>query len=90
MLSDCSLVAWQNIDEIHRNKSYQRILATLTVCGPLTREQISQETGIRLQTVCGRVNELEHEYRVCQIVGKRTTTSGSQAGVVGVVGVVVE
>lgn len=36
----------------------QRVLRALELCGPMTREEIHNITGIKLQSVCGRCNEL--------------------------------
>ncbi len=39
-------------------KMRQRVYDHLLRHGPLTNEQIARDTGIRLQTVCARVNKL--------------------------------
>lgn len=36
----------------------QRVIQAIRDHGPLTREEISERTGLRLSAVCGRVNKL--------------------------------
>lgn len=58
-------------------KQWQKIYAAMKLYKPLTRSELSDATGIRLSSVCGRVNELieaglvvEHERRKCTVTGR--------------------
>jgi hypothetical protein len=77
-----SLEAYGGITAIQRNKCYQLILASLSDRNPKSREAISRYTGLRLQTVCGRVKELK-DMGILEIQGELTTSSGRKAGAVG-------
>ena len=55
-----------------------RILAHIASKGPLTRQEVSHETGVAINAVCGRVKELldagllvEPRKRVCSVSGKQ-------------------
>lgn len=59
---DTSLAAYRSLD---LNVGHRKVLAAFEH-GPgtleLTRQDIADRTGMKLQTVCGRVNELLHEF----------------------------
>lgn len=43
---------------IYSEKVQERIIATLTMRDPMTRAELAAALGLRLSSVCGRVNEL--------------------------------
>lgn len=55
----------QHVVDGHSKSQRERILDCLATSGPLTRFQIARQTGIRLTSVCGRVNALLEN---CQLV----------------------
>lgn len=73
-----SIAAAQSIAE-HAPTLKGRVLAYLREHGPATQERISIETGIRLSTICARVNELAREGRVRDTGETARTTSGRLA-----------
>jgi len=54
---------------MNRNEKIRKILSTLRVKS-MTRQEVSAETGIPLESVCGRVAELMDRKRV-EVVGHR-------------------
>lgn len=62
----------------------ERVLAELQARGQAwaTREELAESTGLRLASVCGRVNELLRLWLVIETGETRETGSGRQAAVV--------
>ena len=81
-MNEYSLEAWEEINPIHRNKMYQQLLGVLSI-KPMTREQLHQTCHIRLQTVCGRINELI-KYGLVEVQGEGYTTSGRRCEIIGI------
>lgn len=65
----------------------QQVLDELLRCGQhgATREELGDLTGLKIQSVCGRVNELLRSGAVCER-GTRPTRSNRSAAVVVAVG----
>lgn len=81
-MNEYSLMAY-NVARIHSNLCYQKILGILSDGHTRTREQISQATGLRLQTVCGRINELVG-LDILTVAGEGKTSSGRRAEKIGI------
>jgi hypothetical protein len=71
----------RHIESGKRDLHWVKVYAYLGGSYPLTRSEISQFTGLRLSSVCGRVNELigakmliEGERRNCSITGEPAHT----------------
>jgi len=73
-----SIEAYQrHIESGKQETQWVRIYTYLSHVLPRTRSEISEETKIRMSSVCGRVNELmqagllaENERRKCRITGE--------------------
>lgn len=69
----------------HVGPMQQRILDYIRENGPSTEEEISLGAGMRLSSVCGRVNELVHQKGLLADTGEvRRTSSGRFAVVWGI------
>jgi hypothetical protein len=69
----------------HLGPMQARVLSFIEDNGPATEEEISLGTGMRLQSVCARVNELVHQKHQLRDTGdKRQTTSRRWAVVWGI------
>lgn len=79
--SATSHVAAQAQTPAHRCNVRERIHSHISLFGAgKTREEIANELGLRLATVCGRTHELIHAGRIFA-KGTRPTTSGMPAEV---------
>lgn len=76
--SPTSIAAAQSIAE-HAPTLRLRVLVFIREHGPCTQERIALETGIRLSTVCARVNELAHRNEIHDTGQTAPTTSGRSA-----------
>lgn len=71
----------------HAGKQARRILEVLKIAGPLTAEEIVEETGIRRCAVCGRLREMEcpgralHFMREVQPLVKKVGRKPARSGV---------
>jgi predicted transcriptional regulator len=59
-------------------KTRQAVLDALRGCGPLTRHELADVTGLPLSSVCGRVNELIKAGEAQELVedGRRVRRDG--------------
>ncbi len=77
-----SIEAYQkHIDSGKRSTQWMAIYAFINCQLPITRSEISDFIGIRMSSVCGRVNELikaglieEHSRRKCKVTGEPAHT----------------
>lgn len=53
-----------NIDGDFYNRREAEIVTALKTFGPMTRDEISKVTGLKLSTVCGRISDLKDRNRV--------------------------
>lgn len=60
----------------------ERVLQVLSECAPLTRNELSERTGLRLSSVCGRVNELVAKGLAGSIGARRCTVTDKTCEVV--------
>ena len=75
MVRGISIEAYErHIESGKQLTQWQKIYAFLEEHRPLTRSELSERVGIRLSSVCGRVNELlqaglieEYERRRCSV-----------------------
>jgi len=62
----------QSYKKLNKEKSVKKILKTLSRNrSGLTRNEISRYGGLTINNVCGRINELIQQERVCEVTGTR-------------------
>ena len=64
------------VSERFSRSQKDRVLGCLTFGGPMTALEIAEDTGIRLSSVCGRLNELLYDVRVKKSGTKVNVVSG--------------
>lgn len=62
---DTSLAAY---DQVNITAGQRRVLEAFGKGDKLTRDDIAARTGMKLQTVCGRVHELLHDFTPAKLV----------------------
>ncbi len=92
-VKDTSIIAYQDItDSGAALTQKQRVYQAIKASGPLTRQELAKLTGLAINAICGRVNELlkegvvlEHDSRRCRVTGRLahpvSVTSGSTGAV---------
>jgi len=78
--SETSHEAYYSIVQ-HRNGLSRRVAVAIYECGGLgaTREELSEITGLKIQTICARVWELMNIVALVEGPDKRPTRSGRRA-----------
>lgn len=68
-----------------RASGTQRVQVYECICGAskvggVTRDQIAQQTGLKLSTVCGRVNDLLTEHNAAGVLAPTVFVQGKRGG----------
>ena len=80
-MNEYSLLSYWNIDALHKNKCYQKIVAVLSI-RPMTRETIAKETHLPENTVRPRICELM-KVGIIDVCGEGHTSTGAKCEVLG-------
>jgi predicted transcriptional regulator len=70
------------IDNNELGPRCKAVVAAIFIDGPLTRDEIAEKTGMRLSSVCGRVNELVCVGVLEETAPKRSPVTGKLQKVV--------
>lgn len=84
MVRETSIEALQKYLDAGKDRTHKaQVLRHVINRPPSTRAEISQATGISLQTVCGRVNELLELGQVVEVGRRPCGVTGSMAMTIG-------
>lgn len=80
-MSRFSLSAYEDLrDAGDLNKQERIVFDTVTLHGPMTREEIEAQTGLRLASVCGRVKKLLEKGVLVEVGEKKNLVTGKMNG----------
>lgn len=80
-MSRFSLSAYEDLRDAGELSRQERIVFnTVTLHGPMTREEIEEKSGLRLASVCGRVNKLLEKGVLVEVGEKKNPVTGKPNG----------
>jgi chromosome segregation and condensation protein ScpB len=82
-ISRFSLSAYEDLRDAGELSRQERIVFdTVTLHGPMTREEIESATGLRLASICGRVNALIGRGVLVEVGEKQNPVTGKANGLI--------